>query len=612
MATPVSVESPTNGHLRTGSEQEDDLQAKVQHMIRLQYEEQKISKSGIPGESFEGGSDITDEHQEDTYNASIAEMATEKRQSSMTINNLQPLQKEKEHSNNTDTRPLHPSSDDVNMNIPHSNQHHDIGKGTIVFADALWGSKYANVSGGNIDDNASHSKEYFQQQEEEKQSIHQNHEQKQLSHHLQKYEPQGPTTVGLLPQQIYAGYGSVQEQNHEFHYGNPDYHIDNDGYYEDNIDGNRRYQRGESYCWVRMCSCLYQPIISLLSQENLHRSFCYGAIDGLLTGTGISSAFWGLGLLSVRTRIEIRIAIIAFTVAACVADSLCMAMGHVWTTYIVTSNHAQERSHERYLLEQDKAGSKGKLVDMLLARGMLKIDAMSLADTLEGYPDLFISALVGDTLLSSGIQDVLSDEDQTDDGYQPQPNRFYPCHSVGATESPNDDYSAPVDPNFGGLFGSFGSWKFSMHNDSERDNGSEGGLRVVFRESQKEGIFMMIGFATFAVIPSLLWLFLPLWFNNEPLLQSEQYVSNVSSSSGIDDGESVSVPSLIILILSCIVWCLGVWKSYFADSNWVVFGIETIAVLMVCISSAYGVAALFVHCLGLDASFNDAEWVSQP
>jgi hypothetical protein len=185
-------------------------------------------------------------------------------------------------------------------------------------------------------------------------------------------------------------------------------------------------------------------------------------------------------------------------------------------------------------------------------------------------------------------------------------------------ESPNaNDYSASGDANNArGFFGSLGSWKFSMHYDSERDNDSEGGhVRVVFRESQKEGIFMMIGFASFAIIPSLLWLFLPMWFDTTvPLLsQNEQHVSKLSSSSSsssdIDDGESVSVPSLIILILSGIVWCLGVWKSYFVDSNWIVFGIETIAVLIVCITSAYGVAAFFVHSLSLDASFNEyTEW----
>jgi hypothetical protein len=35
---------------------------------------------------------------------------------------------------------------------------------------------------------------------------------------------------------------------------------------------------------------------------------------------------------------------------------------------------------------------------MLLQKGMLKIDAMSIADTLDGYPDLFVSALTGESL----------------------------------------------------------------------------------------------------------------------------------------------------------------------------------------------------------------------
>lgn len=285
-----------------------------------------------------------------------------------------------------------------------------------------------------------------------------------------------------------------------------------------------------------------------------------------------------------------RIGIVAFTVAACIADSLCMAMGHVWTTFVVSSNHVQERSYERHLLERDKADSKGKLVDLLLSKGMLKIDAMSLADTLEGYPDLFISALVGDSLLSSGIQDAILDED----------------NSANAIESPNyNDRSAPlVNNNLVGLFGSFGTWNTGRGDrDPEWDH-----LRIVLSESQKEGICMMIGFTMFAIIPSLLWLFLPLWFQTSMVVQQNELhvnynVTLLSSSSpstssfDINDGESVSVPSLIILILTIIVWCLGVWKSYFVDSNWVVFGIETVVVLMVCVCSAYSVAALSVHFL---------------
>jgi hypothetical protein len=46
----------------------------------------------------------------------------------------------------------------------------------------------------------------------------------------------------------------------------------------------------------------------------------------------------------------------------------------------------------------DKSMAKARLVDALMGpggAGMLKIDAVSLADTLVGYPDLFVSALLG-------------------------------------------------------------------------------------------------------------------------------------------------------------------------------------------------------------------------
>lgn len=565
MATPVSMDSPPHGHVRTGSGQERDLQEKVQRMISLQYQQQKLSNTDLAGD--------------DTGVVDGGGLVLSKRRSTRTHANLLGL-------GNEEDRPLHPSSSDVNMDIESSNQHQDVGNGTIVFSDNLRGSKYATGGSTSADDNGG----YIQQQQQQYLS-HQSPQNNQR--HRQQMSPHS-TTLGSqqhqnllssqLPQQIYSGYGSVQEQNHEFHYGNPDFqNIDEQDYFYD--DEQRRHQRGgESGSVVaRMCACWYQPITRILSQENLHRSFCYGAIDGLLTGSGISSAFWGLGLLSVRTPIELRVAVVAFTTAACVADSLCMAMGHVWTTYIVTSNHAWERSYERKLLEQDKADSKGKLVDMLLERGMLKIDAMSLADTLEGYPDLFVSALVGDSLLSSGIQDALLDE-PSETEYQQQHHQY---------SDPATDFDGT-----GGFLGSFGSWKFPLHYGSERDSHRDlelGHVRVVYGESQKEGIFMLMGFALFAVIPSLLWLVLPMWFDTD---------LTTSNSSSMPDGETVNVPSLIILILSAIVWCLGVWKSRFVDSNWVVFGLETIAVLIMCISSAYAVAALLVYCLGLEDPFS--------
>lgn len=574
MATPVSVESP---RVRTKSEQERELQANIQRMINLQCQEQRISNPGTGRHEASSAFDSSGD----------GGLALSKRQSKKTHTDLQGLANFDD--GDISTKPVYNSVRGLDIGIVHSHQQEDVGKGTIDFSGMLQDSEYGmGVAASNTSSIREDSDQQGQLQQDNRNDK----------------DPQQSTTLGSqqerliaspLPQQLYSGYGSVQDQNHEFHYGNPDHHnIDGQDYYYDEYGG---YPQGdESLNWCsRLFACIYQPIAQLLSQENLHRSFCYGAIDGLLTGSGIASAFWGLGLLSIRTKVEIRLAVVVFTVAACAADALCMAMGHMWTTYIVTSNHAWERAHERQLLEQDKADSKGRLVDMLLARGMLKIDAMSLADTLEGYPDLFVSALIGDSLLSSGVQDSLLD-DQTDDEYQQQQ------HSPG--------YSDPAtDFDGGGAFlGSFGSWRIPVHYDSDRDihrNLEENHVQVVCHESRKEGVFMMLGFASFSVLPSLLWLILPLWFDtSEPIPTNQSALSRApmssSAYSGADDGESVNVPSLIILILSSVVWCLGVWKSQFVDSNWVVFGLETVAVLLVCISSAYCIAAILAHCLALE------------
>jgi len=604
MATPVSIDSPKIGHVRTGSEQERDLQEKVQHMISLQYQHQKFSSSDLTGDDEHEAIDDDYGHGSHKSDSGVVDgggLPLSKRKNTRTNTNLLDLGDVEDK--RAEVKPLHPSSGDVNTDVPSSKEYLDVGRGTIVFSGNLRGSKYATGGVDSVEDNnVSPVKENTRQQQYLRQDSLQNKQ--QYEQYKQQMSPHS-TTLGSqqqqnllsssLPQQIYSGYGSVQEQNHEFHYGNPDYqNVDEQDYYYD-VD-QQQYRRGvkNSSVFTRMCTCWYQPIAYILSQENLHRSFCYGAIDGLLTGSGIASALWGLGVLSIRTPTELRIAVVAFTMAACVADSLCMAMGHVWTTYIVTSNHAWERSYERQLVEEDKADSKGRLVDMLLARGMLKIDAMSLADTLEGYPDLFVSALVGDSLLSSGIQDALLDE-PTENEYQQQQQQSSPMHSDPAT-----DFDGA-----GGFLGSFGSWKFPLRYNSDRSShrGLElGHVRVVYQESQKEGFFMMVGFASFAIVPSLLWVILPLWFNTDSTSSSAS--SSSMSYAGVDDGESVNVPSLIILILSGIVWCLGVWKSRFVDSNWVAFGLETIAVLMVCISSAYSIAALLIYCIGLNDSSN--------
>ncbi len=580
MSSPVQMDSPKTRDVRTRSEEERDLQEQVQRMISLQYQQQKLASSGsAQDEPFSGGRRNSDADQG-------SGLMMSKRRSTRTNANLMNLG-DAEGKQETD-KLLQPSNRNSNMNVESTEQDLKVGKGTLVFSDNLRGSKYATGGSSLVAD-----------QQQDNKGISQNREQytQQLPPHSStlgsQQQQQQNFIPSALPQQFYSGYGSVQDQNHEFHYGNPDYQLDEPDYY---YDGAGNHQRGNkrSSLLARVWACVYEPIADLLSQQNLHRSFCYGGIDGLLTGSGIASAFWGLGLLSVRTPIELRTAVVAFTMAACFADSLCMAMGHVWTTYIVTSNHAWERSYERQLLERDKADAKGKLVEMLLARGMLKIDAMSLADTLEGYPDLFVSALVGDSLLSSGIQDALLDEPSETD-YTEQYQQRIPMYSDPAT-----DFDGT-----GGFLGSFASWTFPHHYyGSERNVHRDLALshvRVVSKESQKEGIFMLLGFSFFAMIPSILWLILPLWIDVD--VSPSKTSSTMSPSHVIvDDGQSVNIPSLIILILSAIVWSLGVWKSQFVDSNWVVFGLETVAVLIVCISSAYGIAASLMYVIGLNES----------
>lgn len=259
---------------------------------------------------------------------------------------------------------------------------------------------------------------------------------------------------------------------------------------------------------------------------------------------------------------DIRLAVVAFSVAACFADSLCMAIGHIWTSFIVSSVHSVERAKERTLLDRSKGDAKAKLVDMLLARGVLKIDAMSLADTLEGYPDLFINALVGDSLCACGPGDI-----PVVDGSE---------YRESSSSGPPSSQTSPSAPS--GL----GRWKFSSYGQfDEIDHDPEAAnVNVVVKESRGEGIFMMLGFALFAIIPSLLWLLLPL-----VVLQAS-------------DGETISLPSLIVSITAVIMWCLGVWKSRFLDSNWIMFGIETVIVLLICVLSSYGVGLLLSHTLG--------------
>jgi VIT family len=295
----------------------------------------------------------------------------------------------------------------------------------------------------------------------------------------------------------------------------------------------------------------------------------------MLTGSGIASAFCALHVLSATATWEVRVAVVVFTVAACMADAICMAIGHVWTSFVLSSAHAQERSRERESLDDDKGNAKARLVDMLLARGMLKIDAMSLADTLEGYPDMFVSALMGDSLFAGSE----FPEDETDDGQVQYPT--IPIGGAGRTS----------DGSFGGL-----SWKFPSYggfNEIEHDPESHA-ADAVWKESQIEGFFMMFGFAVFSLIPSLLWLMIPRLVTPEPAVVIESAIASAAKP----NGQVISLPSLIISISGVLMWFLGVWKSRYLESNWIMSGIENVLVLLVCVLSAYGVGYCLCYLIG--------------
>jgi hypothetical protein len=127
-----------------------------------------------------------------------------------------------------------------------------------------------------------------------------------------------------------------QKQQHDYHYGNPDVHDPwTDDHLQDSLARRRHHQdarQRSSSLWSSFC-CLCDPLCRCLkgvwSADSLHRSFCYGAIDGMLTGAGIVSTFCGMNLLSDHSTHAIRALVVAFTAATCFADSVCMALVRV-------------------------------------------------------------------------------------------------------------------------------------------------------------------------------------------------------------------------------------------------------------------------------------------
>jgi len=344
-----------------------------------------------------------------------------------------------------------------------------------------------------------------------------------------------PATQNEFSHNLQSSQDNTRRKNQ--HFGASD--LENDDEFGNALLHHAPVKSSSSCClWAPFC----QFFRYVYEAENLHRSFCYSAIDGLLTGAGIIATLYGMHLLEPNSPMAVQFLAIMISFCACTTDGVCMAIGHVWSTQVVSMQLAGDRRAERLAFDTDRAHVKGKLVDMLLTRGMLKIDAMSIADTLEGYPDIFVSALVGE-----GYNMFVGGDDNGN--LNNAPNAF------GGTNSGGVDYGAL------GQFRSYGQF-----NEIEHDP-EAAAVTASTQESQKESIVMFLAFALFAAVPGTAFLLIGMMLGNNT--------------------EAVSVTSMSIFSNSIIMLLLGIWKSKFYDSNWVMFGIETVVVLLICIMTAF-------------------------
>ena len=409
-----------------------------------------------------------------------------------------------------------------------------------------------------------------QQQSSEQQQV-QSHQmysqQQQQQQQQQNYHQHNHVHHSSQQQQLY------QSQQHDFHYDHPDFHDPYrpltqhpDHYYynqHQNNNNNRNASSPSPTNFRRRRRISFCDLFCALCSETLTRSFCYGAIDGLLTGSGLLGAFVGMHL-PIFENTTTRLFLLALTASACFADSVCMAIGHLWTSHVMAISQTQERNQARLSLLREKADAKGQLVDMLLQKGMLKIDAMSLADTLEGYPDLFVNALIGEPLAGVETLGQLDVDHDHGTGVGIGSNRF------------GDDESD--------LFYSARSQQLQQqHHHHHQPSSSDHSIVATTGEAGHESLFMLLGFILFAMAPSLL----------------VEGVARFSDTENESSSYTFSSPTLVFLLgLSSIMWILGVWKSRFVDHcNWLLFAIETVVLLWLCMACAYFVGSVLQRVL---------------
>lgn len=391
--------------------------------------------------------------------------------------------------------------------------------------------------------------------------------------------------------QQHAGPSTQSHTQHLFHYGGRnnggppssvnvhseyDYHsayhgVDSSTHDLFHIPQQIRHRRRRKHLlWNIICF----PFQCLYGNEQLGRSFCFGAIDGMLTGAGILSACIGLGLLPHRARVfdsplsteesmHTEWLLIALTLAACFSDGICMAVGHVWSTRLVAGSTYEERKEELRNFETSRSDAKARLVDSLLSKGMLKIDAMSLADTLEGYPDMFVSALLGEGFCGQnstvcGMSGLGSGGGGTGGMVRvpsggasiPSQRQGIPSHNPmnNAWDIPPPAYG-PGELHHGLKYESYSDFS-DFQQDPDLKTFTE-----TMSDSRLEGFFMMLSFGSFSVIPILIHSFIPYVVD---FVTSTRDINNVLMHD--HPPKNTTLVMLSLGVNTFIMFLLGAWK----------------------------------------------------
>jgi hypothetical protein len=202
----------------------------------------------------------------------------------------------------------------------------------------------------------------------------------------------------------------------------------------------------------------------------------------------------------------------------------------------------------------------------MISGGMLKIDAVSLADTLEGYPDLFVSALLGGAI----CEEVVVDDDDNVD-YEEEEEEG-PLVNVGTLYYTAESSSYVVRNHH--------HHHNNHHNNNNNNNNgttfqSLGSMSPEVVEGQIEALFTMCSFIIASLIPSVTYALLLHYASKNVVYNNNQeeiasFHANDSKNYKNNDEEENDIvalrhalftPAQVSVVISAIVmFLLGIWK----------------------------------------------------